>query len=717
MSNSVRHPSWRASTLVAVMLSLSIGWGIRGNFGHEYGAMIPGMLAATAACLLSGRDDWRRRVAYFAFFGAMGWGFGGSMSYMKVVGYTQSGHLPTMLYGFWGLFFGGFLWAALGGAGTAYPALEERGRLTEIFKPILWILAAWAVFYFLWEPVMRSFGFPVNGPERGLFREARQNDPFYWLDADWVPTLFALVAVCVFDLWDRRKDENRATSACAFVGCALAGALAGGLVYWFLKEQGLLDKWWPYLVRIQGDLSINDPGTGKPFDPNNMVRNWPDLFLHLGGRMSWLFGAAGGLAIYFSAFGKWRSGSSLLIHMIAGWFVVFLVFPVLLGLRMTPPRNDNWAGCLGVLLGVYVYMLRRGLAPVVAASLVCGTIGGFGIAFTQTLKMLALAPGNPARLAKLPPDVKDPIIKAWAHWQSANWHSIVIEQGVGLIYGLGVAVAMGILAVRTASLRNEPRVRRWTEYFAAGFVVTVLVYVSMVKNVTEFTQERGVNFPGVTAQVTDAQAYEARHVAESRLPLNNGQKRPEVVSVYQAVPLKMKAPLFAGIELRTRTWFNLSFVFLSLCIAALLAVHARRPLSFVPSSFLGKGQLLYFIFLWTVVIMNYEKALPGFGEQRLATEWVIFMNAVIVTFMLAYFGREQEPYAVPQAVQPEFGIVLRRALAAMLLTMAACALVFTSVTRMVYGNVSTSSEKNREVRFGPQAGWRIKPILRDIEHR
>ena len=26
-------------------LSLSVGWGIRGNFGHEYGAMIAGALA------------------------------------------------------------------------------------------------------------------------------------------------------------------------------------------------------------------------------------------------------------------------------------------------------------------------------------------------------------------------------------------------------------------------------------------------------------------------------------------------------------------------------------------------------------------------------------------------------------------------------------------------------------------------------------------------
>src|SRR5947207_8971221 len=81
-------------------LSLSIGWGIRGNFGHEFGAMIPGALAAMAAVLLAGRVDWHRRIAYFAAIGAVGWCWGGSISYMQVIGYTHSGHSASVLYGF-----------------------------------------------------------------------------------------------------------------------------------------------------------------------------------------------------------------------------------------------------------------------------------------------------------------------------------------------------------------------------------------------------------------------------------------------------------------------------------------------------------------------------------------------------------------------------------------------------------------------------------------
>ncbi|MBL9125567.1 MAG: hypothetical protein JNG90_18155, partial [Planctomycetaceae bacterium] len=48
--------------------------------------MIPGALAAMAAAISLGRTDWHRRVAYFGFFGSLGWSFGGSISYMWVIG-------------------------------------------------------------------------------------------------------------------------------------------------------------------------------------------------------------------------------------------------------------------------------------------------------------------------------------------------------------------------------------------------------------------------------------------------------------------------------------------------------------------------------------------------------------------------------------------------------------------------------------------------------
>src|SRR5258708_6065915 len=108
----------RLRMLLFVGISLSIGWGIRGNFGHGWGAALPGALAAMAVVLLSQRADWQRRIAYFAMFGAIGWFFGGSMAYMILIAFTHSGHSPSVLYGFLCLFAVGFLWAAIGGGLT-----------------------------------------------------------------------------------------------------------------------------------------------------------------------------------------------------------------------------------------------------------------------------------------------------------------------------------------------------------------------------------------------------------------------------------------------------------------------------------------------------------------------------------------------------------------------------------------------------------------------
>ena len=105
--------------VILTSISMSLGWRIRGQFGHEAGAAIAGVLGALSIVLVSGRADWWRRAPIVAMLGGLGWAFGGSLSYMKVVSYTHSSDPSTVLSGFSGLFLIGFLWAACGGAGTA----------------------------------------------------------------------------------------------------------------------------------------------------------------------------------------------------------------------------------------------------------------------------------------------------------------------------------------------------------------------------------------------------------------------------------------------------------------------------------------------------------------------------------------------------------------------------------------------------------------------
>jgi hypothetical protein len=215
-------PEHRRAALTTVLcaLSLSLGWGIRGNFGHEYGALVPGALAALAAVLATGRPDWWRRAPYFAALGALGWSFGGSMSYMQVIAYTHSGHLPSQAYGFDSLAVLGFLWGALGGAGTALPACLDRARLAGLFPPLLAVFAAWAL-----QDVAVPWVVQVESGAR------RHESPLYWYDTDWLAALVALAAVVLFALARRRLDW----------GSRLVLSLAAGWWAGFLAVVALVD--------------------------------------------------------------------------------------------------------------------------------------------------------------------------------------------------------------------------------------------------------------------------------------------------------------------------------------------------------------------------------------------------------------------------------------------------------------------------------------------
>jgi hypothetical protein len=507
-------PGSRWGTLVwLTALSLSVGWGIRGNFGHEFGAMIPGALAAMAAALLSGREDWYRRVAYFGFFGALGWSFGGSMSYMQVIAYTHSGHSLSVWYGFACLFVIGFLWAAMGGAGTALPAVLDRDRLTEFFVPLTAVFLTW------WG---QSFVEELLSTHSPAFRH---EDPLYWYDTDWLGALTAVAAVLLVALWRRRVDR----------------------------------------------------------------------------------------------------ASSLMLHMGLGWWVGFLVLVVCLKWRMTPPRGDNWAGCLGMTAGMFVWLLRQNLAGAALAALIAGLAGGFAFAAATLLKLMWVTTG----------------------WQT-NWHS-VLEQTYGLLNGAGIAVAMGILARRTPQLSDDPPLRRWTEPLAAGFLLLLVTYLNLSKNPERWVKEGAVS------------------------------------EILYGLP--------------AAAWFNLAYGLLGLALVWLMARHTRSPLAVLPSTWRGRGQLLYLVLLWWIVAGNFERAVVAFTPERLVTEGVIHVNAVLCTLLVLL----SQPSAVSGGrLVKDYTLLLRRTLA---IGTAGAFLWITAawgIVRAVYGD-RFAGHAGLHIRFGPNA--------------
>ncbi len=364
MSVRSDRAAMRWPMIVIPAMALSIGWGIRGNFGHEHGAMIPGALAAMGAVLVSGRHDWHRRIAFFALFGAIGWAFGGSMSYGHVLSYTHCGDPPNVLYGFASLYLIGFLWGALGGLGTALPAYLNRERLTEFFPPLLWFFAILTLHDLTYDPLNVWLARWLHGKTISGNPLYRQEEPLYWYDSDWTTALIGILVPLVYRLARRKRDE----------------------------------------------------------------------------------------------------ATALMLHLAIGWWVGFLLFPVLLHWRMTPPRGDNWAGCLGAVGAAWFYLRRRNLSGVLLASLVTGFVGGVGFSLATALQIAELRTG----------------------WQT-NWHSI-LEQTYGLINGIGIGVAMWLSARSAPEVSDDPPVRRWTDWFAPACVVLLLTYLNARKNPEEWVK-------------------------------------------------------------------------------------------------------------------------------------------------------------------------------------------------------------------------------------
>lgn len=499
-------------TILLTGLSLSIGWGIRGNFGHEIGAMVPGALAAMAVVLLAGREDWHRRIAYFAMFGAIGWSFGGGMSYGMVIGYTHSGHSASVLYGFASLFVIGFLWGAIGGAATALPAILDRERLTEFFVPLIAVFATWML-----QEGFENWLITINS-------DFRQESPLYWYDSDWLAAVTAIVALLVLTAIRRRFDQ----------------------------------------------------------------------------------------------------ATSLMLHMAIGWLVAFLVLVPLLGIRMTPPRGDNWAGSVGMVAGMLLYFQRRKLHAATYAALVTAFFGGFGFASSVLFRLIETKTGWPT-----------------------NWHS-VMEQTYGFINGVGIAVAMLALARRLPRVSDEPQVRSWTDPFAVAFTLLFVTWLNLRQNPERWVEAKTV--PAVMA------------------------------------------------GLSAQIWFELAYLALSLAVIWMLVRHRRQPIQFIPASWLGKGQLLYLVFLWLMVAGNFERAVVRFASTRLITEGVIFLNAAVCTLILLLSFPKQTEITEPKT---DYGLLIRKAVAAGLIFTALSTLAEWGITRAIYGNEFVGAK--RQIRFGAEA--------------
>jgi hypothetical protein len=110
-------PVWLAVLMGA--LAGGMGWGIRGQYGHETGAMIAGVLVGSVVIFcFSPRQSSLAAMRAAAMF-AVGIGIGGSMTYGQTIGLTQDkvliGNGSALVWGMTGLAIKGGIWIGLAG--------------------------------------------------------------------------------------------------------------------------------------------------------------------------------------------------------------------------------------------------------------------------------------------------------------------------------------------------------------------------------------------------------------------------------------------------------------------------------------------------------------------------------------------------------------------------------------------------------------------------
>ncbi|HMC90713.1 MAG TPA: hypothetical protein VKI17_14245, partial [Gemmataceae bacterium] len=365
-----------------------VGWGFRGDYGHEWGAMVPGALLGLSVCLTCGREDWWKRASLLAMLGAIGWAFGGKMSYAKITGYTAHTSFPDVAYGYACLFVIGALWAGIGAAFVGLGVTRSR----SYFDAFAWPLA---VIYVVWKCLDWNL---------------------LWIGGKWI-------------------------SGTAYL-----------MQHW--------NSFWEHLV--------NSGHAPAWFHYQAMNHD-----------TSWV--AATAALVVASVFAlimpRTRPACILILILCLFWWLGLALFVGELGWRMTPPRSDNWAGVLGLYVGLFLYLLGTRNWAALSLSLYGILAGGIGFAVTDLLNMLGRAQWGPIGRYEVLHDLD--------YWK---W----MEQGFGLLMGFGVG--LGCLRLLRGNLAPpaEDSAGGPSRWLALMLLLVVMMWENLFKNVRNWYQHQQI---------------------------------------------------------------------------------------------------------------------------------------------------------------------------------------------------------------------------------
>ena len=244
---------------------------------------------------------------------------------------------------------------------------------------------------------------------------------------------------------------------------------------------------------------------------------------------------------------------------------------------------------------------------------------------------------------------------------TANWWS-VMEQSQGLFLGISLAIIFGMLIHRAPVVNDVPPVRRWTEVFSVTFVLWLVPYLNFRQSPGEWVGE-----------IKDLQ--------------------PKLYGINIASDL-LPSSGFMG-------WMDFIAVALAIALILLLTLHLRRPIPCIPTSWMGKGQIFYMVYLWSIVLMNFMLVLPRFTPMRLLTEWFITLNAVVCTVLLVYGCFARPPQTPRDALDRPYAPWIRKVVLLGCVGAVAVSFLGFGVKIACWGNQPAGATSVVHIRFGP----------------
>ena len=155
-------------------------------------------------------------------------------------------------------------------------------------------------------------------------------------------------------------------------------------------------------------------------------------------------------------------------------------------------------------------------------------------------------------------------------------------------------------------------------------------------------------------------------------------------------------------------WFDAAYLAIGAAVVYLLRFHLRHGLPFVPAGWLGKGQLFYLLFLWSVVFINFTHVLPRFTASRLVTEWAMTIDAVVCTLLLiagCYAQKVRQPSSEDKR---SYSLWIRNATVLGVLGSVIICFAGWGWKRALFGDSTAPGTNTNQIRFGPNNTNTIK---------